>query len=69
VSSSRRGADLLPKQRSTSADDALIAPGHGPRHAIHIDRYHLRGEEFRSKLRLPGRSLLPSSAFEHVAAF
>jgi len=34
----------------------------------HISRCHLRGEELRSKSRLPGRSLLPSSALEHVAA-
>jgi len=34
----------------------------------HIGRCHLRGEELRSKSRLPGRSLLPSSALERVAA-
>ena len=35
---------------------------------LHIDRCHLRGEELRSKSRLPGRSLLPSSALKRVAA-
>jgi hypothetical protein len=34
----------------------------------HIDRCHLRGEELRSKSRLPGRSLLPSSTLKCVAA-
>jgi hypothetical protein len=33
-----------------------------------ICRCHLRGEELRSKSRLPGRSLLPSTILEHVAA-
>jgi len=33
----------------------------------HIDRCHLRGERFQSKLRLPGRSLLPSSTLERYA--
>jgi hypothetical protein len=34
----------------------------------HINRCHLRGEELRSKSRLPGRSLLPSSTLKHVSA-
>jgi len=34
---------------------------------LHIIRCHLRGEELRSKSRLPGRSLLPSSTLEHVS--
>jgi len=37
-----------------------------PRH--HICRTTSAGERFRSKLRLPGRSLLPSATLEHVAA-
>jgi hypothetical protein len=45
-----------------------LAPGHGPRHTSTIDRCHLRGEELRSRLRLPGRSLLPSATLKRVAA-
>jgi len=55
-----RSSDLLllmPRSRA----GAWSAP------RLHIIRCHLRGEELRSKSRLPGRSLLPSSTLEHVS--
>ena len=57
--------DLLPGQRSSPADAARAGAWSAPR--LHIVRCHLRGEELRSKSRLPGRSLLPSSTLEHVS--
>jgi len=57
----------MPEHRSTSTDVALShrawsAPCH------RTCRKPTTGERFRSKSRLPGRSLLPSTTLEHVAA-